>query len=103
LCGIAVPVVRRMLFEAEGDSLCIACKASGIAKPYFASIYLMSRSGTAAASHPSLADMAGLLGLYDRVSESAAISLLQKWQNDPTFLDAMWQTDPSVRPLLSSA
>jgi uncharacterized protein (DUF2336 family) len=102
LCGVAVPVVRRMLFEAGGDALCIACKASGIAKPYFASIYLMSRGGASGASHPSLADMAGLLALYDRVSESAAISLLQKWQNDPAFLDAMWQTEPSVRPLLSS-
>jgi uncharacterized protein (DUF2336 family) len=103
LCGIAAPIARRMLFEAEGDSLCIACKASGIAKPYFASIYVLSRSGASGAPHPSLADMAGLLGLYDRVSESAAIALLQKWQNDPTFLDAMWQTEPSVRPLLSSA
>lgn len=102
-CGIAVTVARRMLFEADGDSLCIACKASGVGKPHFASIYLLSRSGASAAPHPSLADMAGLLGLYDRVSESAALSLLHKWQSDPNFLDSRWQAEPSVRPLLSSA
>jgi uncharacterized protein (DUF2336 family) len=95
--------VRRMVFEAGGDSLCIACKASGIGKTDFASIYLLTRKAQAGSAGPPLADMAGILALYDRISADAASSLLNKWQNDPKFLQNMWEIEQPVRPLVPSS
>ncbi len=79
----AIPrgVVRQMLFEPRGEGLCIACKASGIDRSTFASIYLLSRKARGTAPNMPLSDMAGILTLYDRVSAPAASALLRKWRD----------------------
>lgn len=98
---IPPPMVQRMLFEAGGDSLCIACKAAGIDKTSFASIYLATRKAQVGRTAPPLSDMAGILALYDRIAMDAAASLLHKWQSDPAFLQTMWQDEHQpVRPLV---
>jgi uncharacterized protein (DUF2336 family) len=78
--GVPRQVARQMLFEPRGEGLCIACKASGIDRSTFASIYLLSRKARLHTQNVPLSDMAGILALYDRVSSSAAATLLKKWQ-----------------------
>ena len=87
--GVPKAVVRQMLFEPRGESLCIACKASGIDRATFASIYLLSRKVRLPQQNAPLSDMAGILSLFDRVAIPAATKLLAKWRepgpgNPPT-------------------
>lgn len=95
--GIRLQLVQRMLFEPGGEGLAIACKGSGIDKSTFASIYVLTRKARGRDSVNHLADMAGILGLYDRIKEDAAGMLLKKWQRDPNFLRAIWQIEQPLR------
>jgi uncharacterized protein (DUF2336 family) len=95
--GIRLQLVQRMLFEPGGEGLAIACKGSGIDKSTFASIYVLTRKARGRDSVNHLADMAGILGLYDRIKEDAAGMLLKKWQRDPNFLRAIWQIEQPQR------
>ncbi|MBV8652865.1 MAG: DUF2336 domain-containing protein, partial [Alphaproteobacteria bacterium] len=96
--GIRLQLVQRMLFEPGGEGLAIACKGSGIDKSTFASIYVLTRKARGRDSVSHLADMAGILGLYDRIKDDAAGMLLKKWQRDPNFLRAIWQIEQPNRP-----
>jgi len=95
--GIRLQLVQRMLFEPGGEGLAIACKGSGIDKSTFASIYVLTRKARGRDAVNHLADMAGILGLYDRIKEDAAGMLLKKWQRDPNFLRAIWQVEQPQR------
>jgi uncharacterized protein (DUF2336 family) len=95
--GIRLQLVQRMLFEPGGEGLAIACKGSGIDKSTFASIYVLTRKARGRDSVNHLADMAGILGLFDRIKEDAAGMLLKKWQRDPNFLRAIWQIEQPQR------
>ena len=95
--GIRLQLVQRMLFEPGGEGLAIACKGSGIDKSTFASIYVLTRKARGRDSVNHLADMAGILGLFDRIKEDAASMLLKKWQRDPNFLRAIWQIEQPQR------
>jgi uncharacterized protein (DUF2336 family) len=95
--GIRLQLVQRMLFEPGGEGLAIACKGSGIDKSTFASIYVLTRKARGRDSVNHLADMAGILGLFDRIKEEAAGMLLKKWQRDPNFLRAIWQIEQPQR------
>jgi uncharacterized protein (DUF2336 family) len=95
--GIRLQLVQRMLFEPGGEGLAIACKGSGIDKSTFASIYVLTRKARGRDAVNHLADMAGILGLYDRIKEDAAGMLLKKWQRDPNFLRAIWQIEQPQR------
>ena len=79
--GVPRAVVRRMLLEPRGDGLCIACKAAGIDRATFASIYLLSRRALAAGlPAPPRSDMGSVLTLYDRLDAATAMTLLKRWQ-----------------------
>ena len=95
--GIRLQLVQRMLFEPGGEGLAIACKGSGIDKSTFASIYVLTRKARGRDTVNHLADMAGILGLYDRIKDDAAGMLLKKWQRDPNFLRAIWQIEQLQR------
>lgn len=95
--GIRLQLVQRMLFEPGGEGLAIACKGSGIDKSTFASIYVLTRKARGRDTVNHLADMAGILGLYDRIKDDAAGMLLKKWQRDPNFLRAIWQIEQPQR------
>jgi uncharacterized protein (DUF2336 family) len=97
--GIRLPLVHRMLFEPGGEGLCIACRGAGIDKSTFASIYVLTRKARGQEQSAALGEMAGILGLFDRIGPEAAGTLLKKWQRDPNFVNAIWQLEqPGARP-----
>ena len=95
--GIRLQLVHRMLFEPGGEGLCIACRAAGIDKSTFASIYVLTRKARGRNQPSHLNEMAGILGLYERIKPDAAGTLLKKWQRDPSFLQAIWQFERPAR------
>jgi uncharacterized protein (DUF2336 family) len=95
--GVRLQLVHRMLFEAGGEGLCIACRGAGIDKSTFASIYVLTRKAHGRERPSQLNEMAGILGLYERVRPETAGALLKKWQRDPNFLRAIWQIEQPMR------
>ena len=95
--GIRLQLVHRMLFEPGGEGLCIACRGAGIDKSTFASIYVLTRKARGREQPSQLSEMAGILGLYERVLPEVAGLLLKKWQRDPNFLRAIWQIEQPMR------
>jgi uncharacterized protein (DUF2336 family) len=82
--GLRPGIVRRLLRGPRGEALCIACKAAGIDRATFASIYLLTRKETLTNGRAApLSDMAEVLAFYDGVATEAAASLLEKWRKAP--------------------
>jgi uncharacterized protein (DUF2336 family) len=95
--GIRLQLVHRMLFESGGEGLCIACRGAGIDKSTFASIFVLTRKARGRNQPSQLSEMAGILGLYERIKPDTAGTLLKKWQRDPNFLQAIWQFEQLAR------
>jgi uncharacterized protein (DUF2336 family) len=74
---------RRLIFEPGGQSLSIVCKASGIDRATFSSIYLLTRRATNGDGSRPISDIAAVLSFYDRISPQGAAGMLRKWQSDP--------------------
>jgi len=97
LTGLRLPLVRRLLFDAGGEGLAVACRTADIESPVFASIFVLSRKARPYAPGIERGDIKRILTFYDRLTRSAAESLVRKWQTNPHYLQAMWQVDRSQR------
>jgi uncharacterized protein (DUF2336 family) len=97
LTGLRLPLVRRLLFDAGGEGLAVACRTADIEPPVFASIFLLSRKARPQAPGIERGDIKRLLTFYDRLTRSAAEGLVRKWQSNPHFLQAVWQVERSQR------
>ena len=76
-CGLPINVVSDMLQQSTAQGLAIACKAIGIMKPEFVNIFLLTsriRGGRVIDQK----DFARALAYYDKVSEEAALRILNQ-------------------------
>ena len=67
LTGLRTRLIRRFVFEPGGEGLAIACKAAGIDKPDFASIFLLSRSARPGDKVVDPNELSRVLGFFDRI------------------------------------
>lgn len=93
LTGIRRQLLFRLLFETGGQGLCIACKAIGVDRSTFVSIYLLTRNSQGGEAGGRLAEVTQVLSLYDRIEAGAAAAILRNWQRDPLFLEATWRLE----------
>jgi uncharacterized protein (DUF2336 family) len=70
---------KRLLFEPSGDRLAIVCKASGIGKAVFSSLFALTRLATPAEAELQ-AEIGRSLALYDKTSRSQAMDIARRWQ-----------------------
>lgn len=98
MSGLRPRLLRRMLFEPGGEALAILCKAVGIDKADFASIFMLSRKArnTERVTHPQ--DLKHILDLFDRIQTDAADRMLKKWQRDSNFLNAIRVIESAGNP-----
>jgi uncharacterized protein (DUF2336 family) len=103
LTGLDTVVVRRSIFEPGGEGLAIACKAVGIDKPDFTSIFLLSRAARPGDKIVDPAELSAVISLFDRIRPHSAIKVLRRWRLDPNFLFALkqLQTSREKRPTKS--
>ncbi|MBV9521761.1 MAG: DUF2336 domain-containing protein [Alphaproteobacteria bacterium] len=97
LSGIRLTLVRRVLFERGGEGLAIACRALGIERPLFASIYLLSRKARPNDPLPPRDEIKRILDFYEETPPEAAERLLRKWRRDPDYLKAVWEIECPAR------
>lgn len=89
LSGLRPRLLRRMMFEPGGEALAIVCRAIGIEKADFASIFMLTRKARAHERVMNPRELSRVLDLYDRVTPEVGQRMLKKWQRDASFLNAI--------------
>ena len=89
LTRLRLALVRRLLFEPGGEGLAIACKAIGIDKSTFVTIFLRFRQGRLGYKEVEDQELSRSLSFFDETSAVAARAILRRWQRDPDYLNAL--------------
>jgi len=76
--------VRRMLFEHDGNALAITCKAGGIGKAIFASIFALTRRPQKMSEKEIRGETRKCLAVYNKTSREAAMETVRRWQANNT-------------------
>jgi uncharacterized protein (DUF2336 family) len=88
IAHISVTLVDNVVTISGGHGLIAICRAIGIDKPNFVSLFLLSRGGRPGDQvvHPRELSLA--LTAFDRMSPATAKDLLHSWSVDPAYLVA---------------
>lgn len=97
LTRLRLALVRRILFEPGGEGLAIACKAIGIDKSTFVTIFLRFRQGRLGHKEVEDQELSRSLSFFDETSAVAARAILRRWQRDPDYLNALRLLEQSGR------
>ena len=89
LAQLRRPLVRRIVFEPGGQGLAVIARAVGIAKPDFASIFLLSRAARPGDKVVDPGELSRVMAFYDRVQPAAAQRVLARMRLNPEYLKSM--------------
>jgi len=89
ITGLNEFLTARMIFEAGGEGLAIACKAVGIPEFQFAAIFSTSRKSKPHVAKTLRRDLPHVLDLYQRMTEEAAAAVLSRWQRGSDYHSAI--------------
>ncbi len=89
LVGLKKSMVRRFIMEAGGEALAIASRAANITKADFTSIFLLSRSARPGEKVVDPNELSRAMAFYDRITQATARKVVDRWQLDPDYLDAL--------------
>ena len=89
LTRLRLALVRRILFEPGGEGLAIACKAIGMDKSTFVTIFLRFRQGRLGHKEVEAEELSRSMSFFDETSAAAALDILRRWQRDPDYLNAL--------------
>ena len=81
--------LKRLVYQSGGQPLAILCKALGIDKPTFTSIFLLSRVGRRDEQIVDPGELASVLKLYDQAASQAAHGVVARWRSDPDYIAAV--------------
>jgi uncharacterized protein (DUF2336 family) len=86
LTDLDIVLIDAIMNEAGGRQLAATCRALGIDKPGFVSIFLLSRGARVGEQivHPH--ELSNALIAFDRLSIPLAQDLLHSWKQDPAYL-----------------
>ncbi len=89
LTGMRLTLARRVLFEQGGEGLAVACKAVGIGRSEFSTLFVLSRRARPGIDPPTYQELNAVIDFYDRVDPAAGEAVLQRWRRDPGYLDGI--------------
>ena len=93
LTGLRHNLVRRLVFEPGGEGLAIACKAIGMVKPDFGSLFLLSRSARPGDKVVDPREVSRVMTFFDRLRPDTAKKVVGRWKLDPNYLFALKQVE----------
>jgi uncharacterized protein (DUF2336 family) len=91
--GLRAALVRRLIFEPGGEGLAIACKAIGMNKPDFGSLFLLSRAARPGDKSVDPREVARAMSFFDRLKPEIANKVVARWKLDPNYLFAIKQVE----------
>ncbi|NKB55204.1 MAG: DUF2336 domain-containing protein [Alphaproteobacteria bacterium] len=81
--------VRRMLFEHGGNALAITCKAAGIGKAVFASIFALTRNKQNADEEDIRKETRQCLAVFNKTTREKAMETVRRWQANNAAMNSM--------------
>ncbi|MCZ6860324.1 MAG: DUF2336 domain-containing protein [Alphaproteobacteria bacterium] len=81
--GLELNQIKKVIYEAGGQSLAVACKASHVQKPDFASIFLLSRHARPGDKTVEPTELATSMEFFDRIDVAEAEKILKLWRRRP--------------------
>ena len=81
--------VRRMLFEHGGNALAITCKAAGVGKAIFASIFALTRNKNQADEDDLRREARQSLAIFNKTSREKAMETVRRWQANNAAMNAL--------------
>jgi hypothetical protein len=73
--------------------MAIACKAIGIDRDTFSTIFTLSRNARPKAAARVLKETREALDFFDKADREATLRVLRRWQRNPDYLAAIRQLD----------
>jgi len=89
LTGLRLKLVRRIVYEPGGEALAVACKAVGIDKQNFASLFMLTRKAHAKNKVITPRQLTPVLEFFENIKLEQAAQLLERWRRDPDYLDSI--------------
>jgi uncharacterized protein (DUF2336 family) len=93
LARLEVSLIDTIVSETGGRGLAVVCRAIGIDKSGFVSIFLLSRGARQGDQIVHPRELSYALAAFDRLSITLAQDLLRSWKADPSYLTNHAQDD----------
>jgi uncharacterized protein (DUF2336 family) len=85
---LRLSLVHKLLYEVGGNGIAVVARAQRLTREEFATIYLLTRRARPGSGGGAV-DLGRALGFYDKVSQEAAVKVLERWRRDPNYLFAI--------------
>ena len=82
-------LVRRLLFEPGGEGLAMACRAAGLDKHTFASIFLKVRQGRLGDKQVDPDEVKNAVDFFGQLTQAPAQKVVNRWRKDPDYLNTL--------------
>jgi uncharacterized protein (DUF2336 family) len=94
--GLSAAFTKRVLYEPGGLGLAVACRATNIDKPDFASIFLLSRQGRPGDKTVDPRELTKALSVYDVLDLNATKTVLARWRLEADYQKAIRDLQPKL-------
>jgi uncharacterized protein (DUF2336 family) len=91
MAEIDVPLARHVIFDPGGEGLVVLCKAGGIDRSVFSSIFLLTREARDGSRMTDPAQLNNMVKIYDHLSQKEAQGALRCWQLNADYLATVEQ------------
>ena len=91
-------VARRIVLDADGESLAMVCRASRIERSDFGTIFMLMVSGGNRGTSLAPQRLQALMTLFDETRPDQAQRVLTFWRRNPDYLDAVERMERVVVP-----
>jgi len=91
--GLRLNLARRLIYEPGGEGIAIACRAIGMTKADFGSLFLLSRSARPDEKIVDPDEVTRAMSFFDRIKVETAKVVMARWRLDPDYLFAIKQIE----------
>jgi uncharacterized protein (DUF2336 family) len=97
MTGLRHNLIMSMMFEPGGERLALACRAIGLEKVMFASIFSLTRRARPNLQKSLREDLRQALSLYGKTSQDSARKVVRMWQRNADYLSAVDSFEMTTR------
>jgi uncharacterized protein (DUF2336 family) len=89
LANLTVTIARRIFSDNGGESLAIVCKAIGVTRSDFTTLFLLLQQARDGGTGQGTGILNEILSLYDSIERNNAVVALRLWQRDADYQMAL--------------
>ncbi len=98
MCDLDAASMQKIVFDAEGEVIALACKAIGFETHQFSDLYKLIRLTRGAGQDARVNEMTQLLNYYEQMKKTTAQNILRSWQRNPAYLDSVNKSSRKAVP-----